>query len=321
MRALRYHRFGGAEVLGLDDIPEPTPRAGEVEVRVRAASLNPVDWKLRAGHMRWVPGFARPPRTLGSDFAGEIVAVGGGPISHFVGQRVFGALLPFGRDGTMAEFVVAGVGRIATMPDDIDFEQAAALPIAGGTAVQALMDDARLAAQQRVLITGAAGGVGHFAVQVAKHVGAHVVAVCGAANADFVRSLGADEVLDYSREDFTQRADRFDVVFDAACASSFNAARRVLTQDGRYLNTGGDAAAVLRTLASAVVARIRSQQRAVPVAVRSGAALWQRLAALAQQGTLRAHIERTIGLDEVAEAQHAMETGRGRRGKIVVRIE
>ena len=116
------------------------------------------------------------------------------------------------------------------------------LPIAAGTALQAVVDEARLGAGQRILITGAAGGVGHFAVQIAKHVGAHVVGVCGAANADFVRGLGADEVIDYARDDFTRRGDRFDVVFDAACASSFTAARRVLTAAGCYINTGGDAA-------------------------------------------------------------------------------
>ena len=216
-----------------------------MKVRVHAASLNPLDWKIRAGHLRWLPVFRRPPRTLGCDFAGEIVGVGAGARSHYVGERVFGSLLPFGRDGALAEYLVAGVDRLATMPDDLGFDQAAALPIAAGTALQAVVDEARLGAGQRILITGAAGGVGHFAVQIAKHVGAHVVAVCGAANADFVRGLGADEVVDYARDDFTRRADRFDVVFDAACASSFTAARAVLTDAGCYLNTGGDAAAAV----------------------------------------------------------------------------
>lgn len=320
MRALRYDHFGGPEVLHVVDLAEPSPREGEVKVRVHAASLNPVDWKVRAGHLRWTPGFSRPPRTLGCDFAGQIVGVGGGPISHYVGERVFGALLPLGRDGALAEFVVAGVGRIATMPDAMDFEHAAALPIAGGTAHQALADDVHLVRGQRVLITGAAGGVGHFAVQVAKHLGAHVVAVCSAANAEFVRGLGADEVLDYARADVTQRTDRFDVVFDAACVSSFAPARRVLTDAGCYLNTGGDFTAVAGTMLSAIVARITTSQRAIPVMLKSGAARWQRVAALVQQGALRAHIERTIGLEDVAEAQRAMETGHGRRGKIVVRI-
>jgi NADPH:quinone reductase-like Zn-dependent oxidoreductase len=320
MRALRYHRFGGPEVLHVDEVPEPIPREGEVKVRVRAASLNPLDWKLRAGHMRWLPPFRHPPRTLGCDFAGEIVAVGGGAISHYVGERVFGSLLPFGRDGSLAEYVVAGVGRIATMPDALDYAPAAALPIAGGTALQAVVDEAHVGVGQRILITAAAGGVGHFAVQIAKHAGAHVVGVCSAANADFVRALGADEVLDYAREDFTRREDRFDVVFDAACASSFAAARRVLTDAGCYINTGGDAAAVAGTIASALIARLGSHRRAIPLALAGGAARWQRLAKLAQEGVLRPHVERTIALDQVADAQRAMETGHG-RGKIAVHID
>jgi NADPH:quinone reductase-like Zn-dependent oxidoreductase len=319
MRALRYDRFGPPEVLHVVDVPEPVPQAGEVKVRVHAASLNPLDWKIRAGHLRWVPVFRRPPRTLGCDFAGEIVGVGAGARSHYVGERVFGSLLPFGRDGSLAEFIVAGVDRLATMPEDLGFDQAAALPVAAGTALQAVLDEARLGAGQRILITGAAGGVGHFAVQIAKHVGAHVVAVCGAANADFVRGLGAAEVVDYAREDFTRRADRFDVVFDAACASSFTAARAVLADAGCYLNTGGNAAAAAGTAVNAFLARVSSRQRAVPIMLASGSARWERLAALAREGVLHAHIERTVTLEDVAEAQRAMATGHG-RGKIVVRL-
>jgi len=318
MRALRYDRFGPPEVLHVVDVPEPVPQAGGVKVRVHAASLNPLDWKIRAGHLRLVPVFRRPPRTLGCDFAGEIVGVGAGALSHYVGERVFGSLLPFGRDGSLAEFIVAGVDRLATMPDGLGFDQAAALPVAAGTALQAVVDEARLGAGQRILITGAAGGVGHFAVQIAKHVGAHVVAVCSAANADFVRGLGADEFVDYAREDFTRRADRFDVVFDAACASSFGAARAVLADAGCYLNTGGNAAAAAGTAVSALLARVSSRQRAIPIVLSGGSARWERLAALARQGVLHAHVERTITLEDVAEAQRAMATGHG-RGKIVVR--
>jgi NADPH:quinone reductase-like Zn-dependent oxidoreductase len=318
MRALRYDRFGPPEVLHVVDVPEPVPQAGEVKVRVRAASLNPLDWKVRAGHLRWLPVFRQPPRTLGCDFAGEIVGVGAGARSHYVGERVFGSLLPFGRVGSLAECLVAGVDRLATMPDDLGFDQAAALPIAAGTALQAVVDEAHLGAGQRILITGAAGGVGHFAVQIAKHLGAHVVAVCGAANADFVRGLGADEVIDYGRDDFTRRTDRFDVVFDAACASSFTAARAVLTSGGCYLNTGGDAAAAVGTAVSAFLARLNSRQRAVPIVLAGGSPRWERLAALAHEGVLHAHIERAIALEDVADAQRAMATGHG-RGKIVVR--
>jgi NADPH:quinone reductase-like Zn-dependent oxidoreductase len=181
------------------------------------------------------------------------------------------------------------------------------------------VDVARLGAGQRVLITGAAGGVGHFAVQLAKHLGAQVVAVCGAANADFVRGLGADEVIDYGRDDFTRRDDRFDVVLDAASASSFMAVRNVLAVNGCYLSTGGDAASAAGTTIAALLARVSSRQRAIPLVLAGDSARWERLATLARQGTLRAHIERSITLDDVADAQRAMETGHG-RGKIVVRL-
>jgi NADPH:quinone reductase-like Zn-dependent oxidoreductase len=301
------------------DVTEPAPAVGEVKIRVRAASLNPIDWKIRAGHLRFVPGLRMPPRGIGCDFAGEIVGVGGGAISHHVGERVFGSLPSFPREGALAEYVVAAADRIASIPDNVSHEVAAALPIAGGTALQALRDEARLASGQRVLIVGAAGGVGHFAVQIAKQVGAHVVGVCSAGNVEFVRGLGADEVVDYARDDFTRRDDRFDVVFDAAGASSFIAARRVLSETGCYLSTGGDAAAAVGTAMGAVFARLTSHQRAIVIRVKANAALLERIAALARQGALHAHVERTIGMEEVANAMAAMETGHG-RGKVVVRL-
>lgn len=317
MRALRYDRYGPPDVLEVVEIGDPSPRAGEAKVRIRAVSLNPLDWKIRAGHTRFIPLFRPPPRGVGCDFAGDIVGVGGGATTRHIGERVFGSLLPFGRDGALAEYVVVALHRLEPIPEGIDYDHAAALPIAGGTALQALADDAGLTAGQRVLITGAAGGVGHFAVQIAKHLGAEVVAVCGAGNVDWVRNLGADEVVDYARDDFTRRDDRFDVVFDAACASSFRAARRVLTEAGCYINTGGATAAVASTVASAIVVRFTSRQRAVPFTLANVPANWQRLARLAAAGALHAHVERTIALDEVADAQRRMETGHG-RGKIVV---
>ncbi len=317
MRAVRYDRYGPAEVLHVADIPEPVPGAGEVKVRVRAASLNPIDWKNRAGEMRWLPIVRGPPRGTGCDVAGEIVGVGSGAAPRHVGERVFGATSPLARDGTFAEYAVIPVASVAPIPDNLDFVQAAALPIAGGTALQALADKARLTAGQRVLIIGAAGGVGHFAVQIATHLGGHVVGVCSGANAALVRELGADEVVDYAHDDFTRRDDRFDVVFDAASASSFAAARQVLTETGCYVNTLGTGTATINTIASAVVARFTSRQRVVPFALQAGGATWQRLADLARDGALRAHVERTISFDQVADAQREREAGHG-RGKVVV---
>ena len=317
MRAVRFDRYGSADVLRVEEIPEPAPGAGEVKVRVRAASLNPLDWKIRAGEMRWMPVFLGPPRGTGFDLAGEIVGVGRGVAPRHVGERVFGATSPLRRDGTCAEYAVLPAASVAPMPDGLDFVPAAALPVAGGAALQAIVDEAKLGTGQRVLIVGAAGGVGHFAVQIAKHVGARVVAVCSGANAEFVRSLGVDEVIDYAREDFARRADRFDAVFDAVGASSFAAARAVLAADGCYINTLGTGAATANTILSAIGARFTTRQRVVPFALKPGSALWQRLADLVRGGVLHPHVERTVTLDEVAEAQRMRESGHG-RGKVVV---
>ncbi|HVN34062.1 MAG TPA: NAD(P)-dependent alcohol dehydrogenase [Casimicrobiaceae bacterium] len=319
MRALRFDRYGSSDVLRVEEIGDPIPRAGQAKVRIRAVGLNPLDWKIRSGELRLVPLAKGPPRGLGCDFSGEVVAIGGGATERHVGERVFGSLLPFARDGALAESLVVGYDRILPLPEGVDDAVAAALPIAGGTALQGLADEARVAAGQRVLVTGAAGGVGHFAVQIAKHVGARVVGVCSAANVEFVLKLGADDAVDYAREDFTKRGERFDVVFDAACASSFEASRRVLTESGCYLNTSGTLAAIASTAMSAIVARLTSRRRAIPLALRNGAPMWRRLLQLLVSGAMRPHVERTIALEDVPAALRDMETGHG-RGKVVVRL-
>jgi NADPH:quinone reductase-like Zn-dependent oxidoreductase len=319
MQAVRYARYGAPEVLRVEDIAEPVPGPGEVKVRVRAASLNPLDLKCRSGELRFIPIFQRPPRGTGCDFAGDVVAVGGGAIPHFVGQRVFGSLDPFGRQGSCAEFVTVGPNRLAEIPQTVTYEAAAALPIAGGTAVQALTDDAPIGAATRLLLTGAAGGVGHYALQFAKHRGAHVTAVCSSANVEFVREAGADAVINHEHEDFTQRDATYDIVFDAAGVSDHRTCRKLLASDGVYLNTSGSFAAVTRTIAEAMVARVTSRQRAVPLVLHAGAKAWRRLAQLAADRVLVPHVARTISLAEVAAAQQAMSTGHG-RGKIVVQI-
>jgi NADPH:quinone reductase-like Zn-dependent oxidoreductase len=317
MKAVRYDRFGPPEVLRVEDIAEATPAANEVLVRVRAASLNPLDCKIRDGELRFVPVLARPPRGSGCDFAGEIVSIGGGVTRHFVGERVFGSVSPFGRDGSFAEYASVATYKLATIPDGLGFAAAAALPFAAGTALQALQDHARVTAGQRVLVTGAAGGVGHFAVQLAKHAGARVTAVCSGSNVPFVRALGADDAIDYAQEDFVARGGLYEVILDAAGASDYHRCRAVLAPAGIYLNTAGSFGAVARTVFGALAARVSSRHRVVPLALRASAAMWKRLAALAAQGVLVAHVERTIGLGDVAAAQRAMETGHG-RGKTIV---
>jgi len=236
VRALRYDRFGPPATLHVVTVPTPEPGAGELSVRVTAAGLNPLDGKIRAGTLRWLPVLERPPRGTGADFAGIVEQVGAGVRGFAPGDRVFGSLSPLQRQGSFAEVVVVRPDRIAAVPPRVSLESAAALPVAGGTAVQALTDDVRLRAGQRLLVTGAAGGVGATAVQYAKHLGARVTGVCSAGNADYVRTLGADAVVDYAMTDWT-RGDggHHDVILDAACASDFGRARRALAPDGVYL--------------------------------------------------------------------------------------
>jgi len=317
MRAIRYRRFGPPEVLEVVDVDPPEPAAGEIKVRVAAASLNPLDWKIRDGHLRLVPVLARPPRGTGTDFAGEIVAIGGGPGPRHVGERVFGSLSPFGRQGSCAEFVTVPAHHAVAMPPSLTFEQAATLPVAGGTAVQALADDGRLTAGQRVLVTGGAGGVGHFAVRYAKHLGAHVSATCGPSNVEFVASLGADQVIDYTRTDVLACGETFDLVFDAVNALDWRRARRLLVPGGLYLGTAGSTAAAIATGLGAFVSSIAGGIRVRNLMLRASDASLQRLAELAAAGVLQPQIERSVGLDGVAEAQRVMQRGHG-RGKFVV---
>lgn len=317
MRAVRYDRFGGPDVLHVTEVPDPVPHAGEVTVRVDAAGLNPIDAKIRAGHLRFVPMLARPPRGTGCDFAGVIVAVGGGPTERHVGELVFGSLHPFGRAGSCAEFVVIAADRVVPVPDGVSAEVAAALPVAGGTAVQALEDEAAIQPGQRVLLTGAAGGVGHFAVQLCRHFGVHVVAVCGPANVDFVRSLGAEEVVDYTRDDVTARSDRFELVFDAANALSLSGCRHLLQPGGLYLGTAGNTGTAVRTAIDGLLARVGGRVHARSVVLKAQPATWRRIAAYAATGVLHPHIDSRVDLAGVAQAHARIDTGHG-RGKIVV---
>jgi NADPH:quinone reductase-like Zn-dependent oxidoreductase len=321
MRAVRYDRWGPPDGLHVvDDIAEPQPGAGEVLVRIEAASLNPLDWKLCAGALRHVPGAKNPPRTTGCDFAGVIAAVGPqGKLPWRPGDRVFGMLSPFGREGSCAERCVVGALRIAAIPDGVSFETAACLPIAAGEAVQALADEARLAAGQRLLIVGAAGGVGHFAVQFARHIGARVTGVCGAGNLDFVkRELGADEVVDYRSNDLRTLGKRFDVVFDVAGALDWrSAAAHLLVRGGVYLATGGTTSAAIATGVGRWAAPWLHGTRARNVMLAIDPVALRRLGELATRGVLRPQIRRRIGLDEVAEALAAMLQGHA-QGKVVV---
>lgn len=314
MQAVMYRRFGDESVLSLCDVPTPQPASGQVQVRVHMASLNPVDFKLRSGMLRMV-GRPKRPAITGKDFAGVITALGANVHGYAIGQRVFGSVDPLGGDGSCAQFVVLSTDLIAPIPEALSDEVAASLPVASGTALQALADIAQLRRGQSVLITGASGAVGASAVQLAKSIGARVTGVCGTANMAYVRSIGADRVIDYRTDDWQRCGERFDVVFDAAASTTFSSSRRCLTAAGIYINTIPSAALYL----AAVVARLTSRQRCVPFLLKTDADLLGRLATLTGDKVIVPRISEIVELGQVGSAQRRMQEGKV-SGKICVRV-
>jgi NADPH:quinone reductase-like Zn-dependent oxidoreductase len=314
LRAVMYDRFGDASVLSVRETAVPQTGRGEVQVRVRMASLNPVDFKLRSGILRLV-GRPKRPAITGKDFAGEISALGADVQDYKVGQRVFGSVDPMGGQGSCAQFVALSTDLIAPTPDTLSDEIAASLPVASGTALQSLTDVARLQRGQSILITGASGAVGAGAVQLARLIGARVSGVCSTANIDYVRSIGAEHVVDYTAGSWQGLDERFDVIFDAAAVASFSEAKPRLAASGIYINTMPRPALYW----AALMARATSAQRCVPFLLKTDAALLRRLAKLAAERVLVPHVREIVDLAQVAPAQRRMQEGKV-HGKICVRV-
>ena len=235
-KAVVYREYGSPDVLHCEDVEKPSPGDDEVLIRIRAAAANPLDYHLMSGAflMRPMTGLRKPKTTRpGVDFAGEVEAIGRNVARFRPGDAVYGALR-----GAFAEYGCALETRLALKPANLTFEQAAAIPVAGLTALQGLRDKGRLQPGQNVLINGAAGGVGTFAVQIAKSFGASVTGVCSTRNLDLVRSLGADHVVDYTRDDFTRSAQRYDLIFDCVGNHPFSACRRVMPPKGTFVAIG-----------------------------------------------------------------------------------
>lgn len=322
MRATVYTCYGGPEVLSVTEVAKPEPGPGQVRVRVHRAGVNPLDWHFMRGEpyfMRMMSGLGAPQRTiLGVDFAGTVDAVGEGVTRFAVGDRVFG-----GRFGAFAEYLVMdAASSLAAMPPALDFDQAAGFSIAAQTALQALRDQAQVQPGQRVLINGASGGVGTFAVQIAKAMGAEVTGVCSGRNAEMVRALGADEVIDYKQADYTESGQRWDVILDMVGNHGVLANRGVLTDDGAYVMVGGPPgrwfAGLLGPMKTMLIGPFVDQRMGVLLARQSRDDL-ETLATMAQDQGLRALIDRHFPLAEAAEAIAYSETGRA-RGKILLDI-
>jgi NADPH:quinone reductase-like Zn-dependent oxidoreductase len=317
MKAIMIEGYGGSDRLRLVDRPDPRPAAGEVLVKVRAAAVNPVDWKIRRGDLRLILRL-RFPYIPGGDIAGEVVAVGQGVTRFKPGDAVV-AFVDMKRGGGYAELAVVTESAAALKPQALSFAETASLPIAGGTALQALRDVGALREGGSALINGGAGGVGHFAVQIAKALGARVTATCGPSNVAFVESLGTDRVIDYTREDFTRRPDRYDVVFDAVAKSTFPACRGLLEPGGAYVTTLPSPGVLFWGAVQSAAGLFARAKRAKFLIVRPEGADLEFLGQLADQGRLRPALGLTVPLERAGAAQDASEQGHT-RGKIVLEV-
>lgn len=306
MRAWRVHEYGGPEVLRLDTAPVPSPGPGEVLVKVAAASINPIDWKMRSGHLRGIVQIALP-RALGRDCAGTIVAVGEGVPDLAVGQAVAGLADPT-RHGTHAQYAVLPAAQIAPIPVGVAPEAAASIGVSGLSAYIPLVEHARLAAGQRVLIHAGAGGVGGLAIQIARHLGAEVLATCSAANGPYCIELGAARVIDYVTEDFVAAAPACDVVLDTVGGETH-------VRSHRALKPGG----VLVALSAAPVPSVppREDIRVVASRIQSTRARLERLLEWAASGVIRSTVDSRFPFERAPDAYRVSESGHA-RGKIVL---
>lgn len=311
MKAMMFRRFGGDDVLEWGDVEDPAPKAGEIRVRVRASSINPFEFEIREGRFKLLTG-RRFPKITGHDIAGEVDAVGAGASRFGVGDRVYAMRKTFS-GGAHAELAVVPESAGARIPEGVSTTDAGVVPLAALTAWQALHDHAGLATGHRVLVNGASGGVGTFAVQFARAAGAEVMAVCSRANADLVRSLGASGVIDYKAQDPTQ-AGGFDVVFDAVTRLPVSASKRMLNRGGAWVCTRFD----IGLLKALLVASFRGH-RVRLVAVKGRGGQLEQIARLLENGEVRPVIDETYPVTEMAAAHAKSATGRV-CGKIAVEV-
>ncbi len=324
MKAAIYTSYGPPDVVRIADVQKPVPRDDEVLIKVRAASVNPLDWRLMKGKpaiLRLFLGLRKPRLGRpGVDVAGEVEAVGKNVTQFKPGDAVFGA-----GSGAFAEYVCTAASKVVMKPDNITFEQAASVNVAGLTALQGLRDKGKIQPGGKVLINGAAGGVGTFAVQIAKTFGAHVTGVCSTRNIDMVRSIGADEIIDYTQQDFTTSDltsnQRYDLILDCVGNHSFSECRHALNPDGRFVGVGAphdlSIISLLAETIKAVSLSALGSQKAVMFIAKSSQADLTLLGQLIATGKLKPVIDRSYSLSEAADAVRHVEEGHA-RGKVII---
>jgi len=325
MKAIVHCEYGGPEVLTVEDVEKPTPADNQVLVKVRAASVNPLDLTIRGPWLiRPILGMRKPKDTrLGVDYAGIVEAVGKNVTNFKPGDEVFG-----GKNGALAQYVSVLADRAVVLkPSNMSFEQAATVPVAAITALQGLRDKGKIQSGQKVLINGASGGVGTCAVQIAKSFGTEVTGVCSTRNLDMVRSIGADHVIDYTKEDFTKGKQRYDLIFDLVGNHSFSERRRILNPNGICVMAGIGGAGwhdgMAMRLAGELNAYVRSRfvsQKFISYIAQFNKKDMMVLADLMQSGKMTPAIDKTYKFTEVPAALSYLEQGHA-RGKVVVRVE
>jgi NADPH:quinone reductase-like Zn-dependent oxidoreductase len=319
MKALVYHEYGPPDVLRCEEIQKPSPKDDEILIRVRAASMNPLDWRLMRGEPRLVRIVARMLKLQigrpGVDFAGVVEGVGKSVTQFKPGDKVFG-----GCRGAFAEYVCTPAAKVVSVPDNVTFEQGAAINVAGLTALQALRDKARIQPGETVLVNGAAGGVGTFAVQIARTFGAEVTGVCSTRNVEMVKSIGADAVIDYTREDPASLGKRYDVILECIGNKSLGDWRRLLNPRGRHIMIGAShdptLTQMLFSFIHALGVSVFSPQKTIPLMAKANKEDLRFIAELIADGKLSPVIDRCYQLSEGADAFRYVETGHA-RGKVL----
>jgi NADPH:quinone reductase-like Zn-dependent oxidoreductase len=322
MKAIVHNRYGSPEVLRYEEIEKSAPKDDEVLIRVRAASVNPADRAFMRGEpyvVRFVVGLSKSKvKRAGIDVSGLVEATGRNVTRFRPGDEVFGSCR-----GSFAEYVCAPESSLVTKPGNMTFEQAASVPVAGYTALQALRNKGHVRPGQKVLINGASGGVGTFAVQIAKSFGADVTGVCSTRNVEMVRSIGADHVIDYTQEDFTRGARRYEVIVDTAGNHSLAACRRVLSPTGIYVGVGGPWRGYIALLAQLITASVWSRfsnRKLRTLLARGSTEDLTILRDLMEAGKVTPVVDRRYDLREVPQAIHYLEQGHA-RGKIVITVQ
>lgn len=312
MKATIIRQYGSAEVLQYEDVEKPQIKPDQLLVKIYASSVNAIDWKIRRGMMKVLTG-SKFPKILGFDLAGEVVEIGSNVTRFQVGDAVYGSASFPG--GGYAEYAAVPENLVALKPTNLSYEEAATVPLVAMTALQALRNQGNIQPGQAVLINGASGGVGIFAVQIAKALGAEVTGVCSTRNVELVKSLGADRVIDYKQQDFTQDTAKYDIIFDAVGKRSLSATKQVLKPNGIYVTTLPSPQVLLQAALTAFL----PGQKAKLVFEKANAEDLNYLKELIEAGKIRTIIDRTYPLQELAAA-HAYSESERAVGKIAIAI-